>query len=76
MNIAVIGSGNVGTALGEGFAAKGHNVVYGARDPKKEAGGRSTLSRAQSRVAKLCCWLFHGIRSNLWLEETMSRAKS
>lgn len=31
--IAVIGAGSVGTALGKGFAAQGHDVVYGVRDP-------------------------------------------
>ncbi len=36
MNIAVIGSGNVGSALGKGFGAKGHNVTFGSRDPRKE----------------------------------------
>jgi hypothetical protein len=38
MNIAIIGPGHVGTALGEGFAKHGHTVVYGARDPSKHAG--------------------------------------
>jgi predicted dinucleotide-binding enzyme len=34
MNIAVIGSGNVGSALGTGWARKGHAVVFGVRDTK------------------------------------------
>ena len=38
MKIAVLGSGNVGTALGDGWSAKGHNVVYGSRSPEKESG--------------------------------------
>jgi 8-hydroxy-5-deazaflavin:NADPH oxidoreductase len=33
MRIAVIGSGNVGSALGSRWAAKGHTVVYGVRAP-------------------------------------------
>lgn len=33
MRIAVIGKGNVGTALAPNFAAAGHEVVYGVRDP-------------------------------------------
>lgn len=33
MKIAIIGAGNVGRALGNGWAAKGHSVVYGVRDP-------------------------------------------
>jgi len=33
MNVAVIGSGNVGSALGKGWAKKGHNVVFGVRNP-------------------------------------------
>jgi NADPH-dependent F420 reductase len=31
--IALIGTGNVGGALGRRFAENGHNVVYGSRDP-------------------------------------------
>jgi predicted dinucleotide-binding enzyme len=31
--IAVIGTGNVGTALGPEFAALGHTIVYGSRTP-------------------------------------------
>ena len=31
--IAVIGTGNVGSALGPEFAAQGHTIVYGSRDP-------------------------------------------
>jgi len=33
MRIAVIGKGNVGSALAPNFAAAGHEVVYGVRDP-------------------------------------------
>jgi predicted dinucleotide-binding enzyme len=32
MKIAIIGAGNVGTALGGGWQKKGHEVVYGVRD--------------------------------------------
>jgi NADP oxidoreductase coenzyme F420-dependent len=35
MRVAVIGAGNVGKALGEALATKGHDVVYGVRDLKK-----------------------------------------
>jgi predicted dinucleotide-binding enzyme len=35
MKIAVLGAGNVGKALGEALAARGHDVVYGVRDPKQ-----------------------------------------
>ena len=34
MTIGVIGSGNVGGALGTRCAAKGHQVVFGSRDPQ------------------------------------------
>src|SRR5688572_29791072 len=33
MRVGVIGSGDVGRILAAGFAAKGHDVVMGARDP-------------------------------------------
>ncbi len=34
--IAVIGTGQVGSALGPEFAAQGHTIVYGSREPMRE----------------------------------------
>jgi len=34
--IAIIGTGNVAGALGPEFAALGHDIVYGSRDPSRE----------------------------------------
>ncbi len=31
--IAIIGAGNVGRALGEGWAKRGHEVIHGSREP-------------------------------------------
>jgi NADPH-dependent F420 reductase len=42
--IAVIGTGKVGSALGTEFAAQGHTIVYGSRDPTTEA-VRSLVAR-------------------------------
>jgi NADPH-dependent F420 reductase len=33
--IAVIGTGNVGTALGQRFAELGHTIIYGSREPNR-----------------------------------------
>ncbi len=42
MRIAVIGAGKVGTALGSGWAAAGHQVTYGVREPAdRRYAGRS-----------------------------------
>src|SRR6516162_4603745 len=35
MKVAVIGAGNVGGTLGKRWAQAGHEVVFGARDPKE-----------------------------------------
>ena len=35
--IAIIGTGNVGGALGPEFAAQGHTVVYGSRNPSRDS---------------------------------------
>ncbi|HTY15185.1 MAG TPA: NAD(P)-binding domain-containing protein [Methanoregulaceae archaeon] len=35
MKIAIIGKGNVGTALGGGLTRAGHEIRYGHRDPKE-----------------------------------------
>jgi hypothetical protein len=49
MTIAVLGAGNVGKALGEALAAKGHDVVYGVRAPKRsESKPAKTVSEAIS----------------------------
>ncbi|BCS90623.1 MAG: NADPH-dependent F420 reductase [Candidatus Micrarchaeota archaeon] len=37
MKIAIIGTGNVGRALGEALIKKGYSVVYGSRDPASKA---------------------------------------
>jgi predicted dinucleotide-binding enzyme len=45
MKIGVIGAGNVGGTLGRGWAAKGHEVMYGRRDPQSARdpnGGRAS----------------------------------
>ena len=36
VKVGVLGSGDVGKALGSGFAALGHEVKMGSRDPKSE----------------------------------------
>jgi NADPH-dependent F420 reductase len=36
MKITVIGSGNVGQALGTSWARKGHQVTFGTRDPESD----------------------------------------
>ena len=53
MKIAVIGAGNVGGALGTLWAGKGHEVVFGVRDPKSAkvaALAKSSGARAASLV--------------------------
>lgn len=35
MKISVIGAGNVGRALGTGWAKAGHSIIFGVRDPNK-----------------------------------------
>lgn len=52
MNIAIIGSGNVGSALGEGFSAKGHNVIFGSRDPGKEKGSGKKFDTVANAITK------------------------
>jgi 8-hydroxy-5-deazaflavin:NADPH oxidoreductase len=49
MKIAVIGSGNVGGALGTGWAKKGHSVVFGVRD-KNDQELASLLKKAGSNA--------------------------
>lgn len=39
MKIAMIGTGNVGRALGTGWAKEGHQLIFGSRDPHSEKVG-------------------------------------
>ena len=49
MKIGILGSGDVGQALGTGFAKHGHDVMLGTRDPKKlEAWRAQTKQRVGS----------------------------
>jgi len=50
MKIAVIGTGNVGSTLGTAWAAKGHQVIFGTRDPNK-AEIRDLLETAGSNAS-------------------------
>ena len=45
MQIAIIGAGNVGGALGKGWARAGHTIAYGVPDPS-EARHRATAEAA------------------------------
>lgn len=36
MKIGIIGTGNVGSALGKGWASKGHTVLFGTRQPESD----------------------------------------
>lgn len=49
MNIAIIGHGNVGGALGRRWRTLGHEVTYGARDPD-EASARAAAAAADARL--------------------------
>ena len=46
MKIAIIGAGNVGTALATSFTRAGHDVVIASRDPE-DAGGAAASSGAR-----------------------------
>jgi 8-hydroxy-5-deazaflavin:NADPH oxidoreductase len=35
MKVAIVGTGNMGTGLGRQFAAAGHEVIVGSRDPER-----------------------------------------
>lgn len=49
MQIAVLGAGHVGSALGTGWARRGHDVTYGVRDPAA-AGARDAVARAGGKA--------------------------
>ncbi len=52
MRIAVIGAGNVGTTLGSGWAAAGHEVSYGVRDASRGAPHAGATMRSVSEAVR------------------------
>lgn len=55
LSIAVLGAGNVGGTLGQIWSAKGHQVVFGARDPQKtgkELGGKAEVTTNSGAVKR------------------------
>ncbi len=59
MKIGIIGAGNVGSTLGRAWAAKGHEVVFGVRDPRgpkvqdlvKSTGGKGRAASPSEAAA-------------------------
>src|SRR5438045_3804878 len=51
MRIAIIGAGNVGTALGAGWTKAGHQIIYGVRDPQDEKARELVKSQPKAHVA-------------------------
>jgi len=51
MRIAVIGTGHVGSALGQGWARAGHEVVFGTRDPQSAAIQKLAETSQNTRIA-------------------------
>jgi predicted dinucleotide-binding enzyme len=65
MRIAIIGAGNVGGGLGAAFAAAGHDVVFGVRDPGSDKcaaalagapGATATSAAEAARGADVVCF--------------------
>jgi predicted dinucleotide-binding enzyme len=50
MNIGIIGAGRVGSTLAKRWAAQGHAVMLGARDPKSDK-ARAALAKAKGATA-------------------------
>jgi predicted dinucleotide-binding enzyme len=46
LNIAIIGNGNVGAALGQALGRCGHQIIFGVRSPAPGASNESTIPEA------------------------------
>jgi 8-hydroxy-5-deazaflavin:NADPH oxidoreductase len=51
MRLAIIGAGNVGGALGRGWARAGHKVVYGVPDPESPKHAEAARGAGGARLA-------------------------
>jgi 8-hydroxy-5-deazaflavin:NADPH oxidoreductase len=60
MRVGIIGSGDVGTILANGFASKGHDVVVGTRDPQGPKAKATQGKVGKARVASMAEAARHG----------------
>jgi 8-hydroxy-5-deazaflavin:NADPH oxidoreductase len=77
--IAVIGTGNVGSALGPEFAALGHTIVYGSRTPNEKdvqdlvaKTGRGATATTQPEAVKGADIVVLAVPGNLAVQITQS----
>lgn len=77
--IAVIGTGNVGAALGPEFAALGHTIVYGSRTPNEQdvkelvaKTGHGATATTQAEAVKGADIVVLAVPGNLAVEITKS----
>jgi 8-hydroxy-5-deazaflavin:NADPH oxidoreductase len=77
--IAVIGTGNVGSALGPEFAALGHTIVYGSRTPSDKdvqdlvaKTGRGATATTQPEAVKGADMVLLAVPGNLAVQITQS----
>lgn len=60
MRVGVLGSGDVGKILANGFAAKGHDVMVGTRDPKGTKGTELKAKVGNAKVGSFAEAARHG----------------
>jgi len=68
MRIGIVGAGNVGRAIGDGWTAKGHDVVYGVRDPSKSGqpqGSRKVADAVADADVVVLAVMFHSVEAAL-----------
>jgi NADPH-dependent F420 reductase len=53
MKLAIIGSGNVGGALGKLWAEKGHDVTFGSRDPSADSVKAAAAAAGGAAIANV-----------------------
>lgn len=53
MKIAILGSGNVGTALGSGWIKAGHEVVFGVRNPSSSKSLKALEIITSAKISSL-----------------------
>ena len=77
--IAVIGTGDVGAALGPEFAAQGHTIVYGSRDPDRaeivaltERTGRGASATTQQQAVVGADMVLLAVPGNVAVEVAQS----
>ena len=70
MDIAILGTGDVGRALGQGFTAAGHSVTIGTRDPERTRARLEWADPSTTSGPELPLAAYPDLRADVFINST------